>query len=976
MRLASLTLRHYGNFEDEHIVLDPTPGQLNLVLAPNGAGKSVLRQAFADLLYGIPARSPMDFRFGYPRMRLLAEAVLPGGARIAFGRRKGLGNTLVDAAGAPLDRAVLDALLGPADRPLLQRLFALDTALLREGGEGLLASGGALADALVSAAGGLHQARGVLLALRSARDELAPERRTATRPFYQALDALTQARRELDEATVTPEAWARAEAALTAARGRRAAANEGARDASRRIAQIERIRRVRPLLAEHAAAAGWLAAHPDAPLLPADLADRLAACREVAKHRADACREAEQRLARANDAIAAVAADPAILAEAEVVELLVAQAGAARKSQADLPAVEAEQMMALAEIGRLLRDLASPADPAAAAAIIPRAPLRHVARGLIAEHARLAPEQERLPATIALLERDRAGARVALQALPAQDGASALAALVREIRADGDPARRAADAAAVALRHHGAASLALSQVSGWQGDAAALAALLVPAAAEFERLDKARAEATHGHAAAAAEMTRATNALAEARRRLDAYAEAADLIDPQAVAAARRQRDQGWDLIYRLAFTATPPTIEEIGAWSAEAALPVAYARTVAAADALADRRAALADRIAAAAAADRDVHDRTAAAAAAEAAKTRARAAADAAEAAWAASCTALGLAAATPIGGVREFIQRREAAIRAAHDAGEHAAAQLALAARHESWRARLATLLSRRDDTAPALPALLAEAELALQQREKAAAARAVAADRLRAVEEQLAKTHEAFALGQLRLADWTSRWAASQAALGRPADEAPDLTGHVLELYALLAGEVAKAASLAARSTGMAQDIARFAAEVAALTSRLDPSLDAADPTLALRTIQARLQAARSAADHLARAGHERQEAEQGLATAQAARTNAQGDLDALIAAAGAADEAAAEARIALSTARATQSARRGDAAARLHEAGDGLEIGKLCEEVASIDVELAARGDRQLARGRGASPRGRPGRQRRGGTAGS
>ncbi len=53
MRLVSLQLTRYGNFAADRIDFDPLPGRVNLLFAPNGGGKSVVRQAFCDLLFGI-----------------------------------------------------------------------------------------------------------------------------------------------------------------------------------------------------------------------------------------------------------------------------------------------------------------------------------------------------------------------------------------------------------------------------------------------------------------------------------------------------------------------------------------------------------------------------------------------------------------------------------------------------------------------------------------------------------------------------------------------------------------------------------------------------------------------------------------------------------------------------------------------------------------------------------------------------------
>ena len=126
MRFVSLSLERYGNFEREVVRLDPRPGRLNLLLAPNGAGKSVLRRAFTDLLFGIGGQSPMGFRFGYPGMRLAAELIDADGRTVRLARRKGHGGTLLDGEGRD-GTALLAGLLGGTDARRLQQMFSLDT---------------------------------------------------------------------------------------------------------------------------------------------------------------------------------------------------------------------------------------------------------------------------------------------------------------------------------------------------------------------------------------------------------------------------------------------------------------------------------------------------------------------------------------------------------------------------------------------------------------------------------------------------------------------------------------------------------------------------------------------------------------------------------------------------------------------------------------------------------------------------------
>src|ERR1700681_3585966 len=115
MRLTSVTLNRYGNYEAERIAFSPEKGTVNVLLAPNSAGKSVLRNAFADLLFGIHNQTPMGFRFGYPGMRLAAEIVRSDGSKVAFNRRKVRGNAISDADGQTLDPALLHGILGGRD---------------------------------------------------------------------------------------------------------------------------------------------------------------------------------------------------------------------------------------------------------------------------------------------------------------------------------------------------------------------------------------------------------------------------------------------------------------------------------------------------------------------------------------------------------------------------------------------------------------------------------------------------------------------------------------------------------------------------------------------------------------------------------------------------------------------------------------------------------------------------------------------
>ena len=129
---------------------------------------------------------------------------------------------------------------------------------------------------------------------------------------------------------------------------------------SAEIARLERVRRVMPWLAAHDTVEAWLRDNPDAPVLDAALAPRLAEARS-------AIVMAEQRVLRERETaahlveqIGQIVVDDVLLREVAEIERLAEATGAARKAMIDLPAVTA-RALALAELmAARLRELGSP----------------------------------------------------------------------------------------------------------------------------------------------------------------------------------------------------------------------------------------------------------------------------------------------------------------------------------------------------------------------------------------------------------------------------------------------------------------------------------------------------------------------------------------------------------------------------------------------------------------------------------------
>ncbi|MFC3126902.1 AAA family ATPase [Pseudoroseomonas globiformis] len=938
MRLTRLALRQYGPFAEAALTLDPMPGRINLVLAPNGAGKSVLRGAWRDLLFGIGARTPMDFRFGYSGMQVAAEGVAPDGTPFAFTRRKGRAGTLLGADDQPLDPGLLPRLLGGADQTLLERLFALDTALLREGGAGLLESGGALAEALLQAAGGLRRAQGVAQTLDKERNDLAPERRTASRPFYQALDQLKESRRALRAHLVKPAQWRDAERALEAAAAARDAAREDAAAAARALSRLERVRRLRAPLLRLDLAESWLAGHSGAPALPADVAETLRGAREARSAALRALAEDTLRREELVAQIAGIAPRKAWLERASRIAALREQAGAAEKARRDLSAQETALLAAEATIEEKLRELGLPWPAARAAELMPAPALLAQARRLLREYGDEDRAEREAPA---LLERHHAGqgaAAAALAALPAPRDAEALAALVQAVSAEGEPVALAArdDRTVAEARAQWAVRLA-TLPEPWR-DLSTLRGLDVPSPDRLRRLASTLEAASAARREAEAAASRAAATLSSQKAERAALGSDGALPDAASLDAARALRQELWTALR--------------GQAAPEASL-LAFEAALVEADRIADRRFDEAERVGAAARLDAGIARQETETVAARRLADAAEAEEAAARAEWAGALAPLSVHPGTGLDGLREWLAARQAAL----DAAAALEAALALAAErqtvHDGAARRLAGAL---EVPLPAGPPTLALRLLLDRAGSALRADREAAAERARLIEAEathgaaLREAGRQATLRRQRLGQWSSQWQDVLRALKRPPDERPEDSETTLALLEALGPLVREARLARARRDAMRAEIAAFTEACAALCAELEEK-PPADPVAAARILGATLEEEQAEHSRLVLLRGQAEQQARALEVAQRHLAASEARLRDVVAAAGAENVEDAEARIALSANRAVQEAARDAALSEIATLCDGLELEVLRAEQAahppdSLEAALA------------------------------
>ncbi len=876
MRLVSLNLDSYGPFLSQELTFDPTPGRINLLVAPNGAGKSVLRGAFSDLLFDIGHQSPMTFAYPAARLRLTARVRLEGGGTRVLMRRKGQGNTLTDGA-APIAPEDLRGLLGGADRDLFEALFALDSHALRKGGDELSHSSGRLGHMLLAGGGGLGTER-LLEALIRDRDAIGrADHRHIARPLWRAAAEAAEAGRRLAHAALRPDAWQGMEKRAAEAERQLGALREERVALEAELSGLTALRAVRPWLARRDAALAVLAAAGDAPRLEPDFETRWRTAVEGHVRFGAAAAERARQAAEAEAALAGEAPDATLLQAAGRIEQVLRDAVTAGSAAKDLPGVEAGYHDAVLEAARLRRDLGWEA-----AVQLPPAPALRAARELLTTRAGLVADADSTASELTKARQQLKGAEADLDGLPPAEDTGALAALVRDLRAAGDPARRL-DSARRARRDAEAALIAaLAALPGPRLTREQLAATEAPTEATLTACEAALNEAE----AASRDASRLRDGFARERAGAEAdlarLTREAALPAPGTLAAARAERDRRWDAV--------------CAGGGADAF--VAFERALRQADAVADLLIAHAAQVATAEAGRRhidDIADRHAAAERDSAvAATRLRRA----QAEMAALAVAAGAPAQTVPAVLRAFLGARDTVVQRGIALDRAGAEETDLVVALDAAARGLADL----GIAGEGLAAMLGTAETRVADSRDAVAARKAAVAEHRKAGRDVQDRTVAEARARQALAAWTAAWRDAVTGLARPDGESPEATGAALELVELLRAQETTVASASVRIRDMRAAIDGFAAAIAALCAQVAPELAALPPQEAAARLRSMLRAQQDAAT-LRQADLRKRD----TALAQAAEAGekaraAAAELDALRAALGVADDEAAAAQL--------------------------------------------------------------------------
>jgi uncharacterized protein YhaN len=218
MRIQTLDLLAFGHFRG-HSLDFSAPG-IHVVLGRNEAGKSTTLRAITGLLYGIGLKTPDAHVHKMGELRI-GGTLASGHEQLRVVRRKGTTSTLLDPDGKPIDEAVLRRLLGGVTEETFVHAYGLDHDTLAEGAKALLEGKGDLGESLFDASvGGGGEVQRLLAELGKAADEIYRPRATSL-PLNDALKAFDEAKKQVRERQMLPDAYRTQEEGLATASAER-----------------------------------------------------------------------------------------------------------------------------------------------------------------------------------------------------------------------------------------------------------------------------------------------------------------------------------------------------------------------------------------------------------------------------------------------------------------------------------------------------------------------------------------------------------------------------------------------------------------------------------------------------------------------------------------------------------------------------------------------------------------------------------
>ncbi|MBN3785460.1 YhaN family protein [Burkholderia sp. Ac-20353] len=935
MRIKQLDLIKYGKFTDETLRFPRAMNDFHVIVGPNEAGKSTIRTAVSELLFGMKLQTPLDFLHSTPELRI--GGVLESGAgELAFHRARGR-SPLRTPADERLPDDFLAAVLDGAGKEFFEQMFGLDHGRLVEGGRSILDASDKLGQVLFESAAGVGSLGPVREELEARSGELWAPRRSGS-AFALAESAFNDAVSELKAVQVRTRDWVERKEACEAVEQEIERLRAAQRGLESLRSKLERVRRLAPYLKELTIKEGALAELGDVvDMPPTAYADLLKAQGDLAAEQ-KVLEERRADLAAKRQSRDAIEADVDALALAGDIDALDKLRSACANHRQDLLLRDAEVERHLSAAFGAAAQLGWPADEAMLRAALPKALSLKTVTNLLRDHGAL--HQALIGARDAFDEKTRERAQLkdqldGLSTVEVPDALRTALADAQGFRNSGQREQALDREVAAAAR---ALEYALDELGQWRRPVDVLRTLDLPSTSRLAALLKEDSEQASMVAAAREALESAREELERLELQERHFTESNKVVTTADVLAARVRRDDAWGDVKR-------------GTVGVDAGAP-AVDDAIRLADELVDSRLGTTQAAATLQSLRQQVESSRANLMRRQAALSEREREQSVSRDAWTQLAAAAGVPG-MPLADMSDWLAKRDAAMtaqvtlaRLQHEFDETCAAR---AGAQAVLLAALQTV--SRGSEAEGLAALVVAAESFVQSAEKSIAQKGSLEDQVRQAERGCASAQLKIDHAQTAYDAWHAQWrdALADAKLTSSAVTLAAAEGAV-ELANTVAAELAEADAPRNRIAAMRADLSALESGASRLAEALDPAWLTGDDWLEVaRRLTVRLSAAKETAKAIERADDAIRHAEGKVADAVATVAGADARIQPLLQLAGV---GAIEAALPL----AERSDRRrellkaiGGAQEALVRDGDGLSQQAIAAEIAEQEIaEVPAR----------------------------
>ena len=577
MRITRLDLLRYGKFTDKSVALPGAANDFHLIVGPNEVGKSTLRNAIQDLLFGIETRSRYNFLHQHSEMRLGA-LIEQGDRKLDFVRTKARTKTLQTASGEPLPDNALTPFLGPVDRSFFDQMFGLDHERLVAGGQQILSASNDVGQILFQAAAGVGGLGDIRDRLEAEADKLWAKRKSNDREYYIASAELEQAEAALKHATVRTKDWQEARTKVDNIGEELAQARSHYQVLEQERIELERVRRVAPLLTTLTETERHLAELGLVVLLPENTAEQLAKAEHEVAIASQALVLFKKQAAELQEKVAELHPAESILARGTDIEALSGTRQQLRSFEGDIAKRKAEIEVLWQDVQACARQLEWPDDAEDALTLrLPGSLVRSTIDNIIRHHEALAQALLTAQETLRRREEEVKAVNAEIAALPDSAIPVTLTAALASARSLGDVAAQEKRGITQIGRLKRELQTAVLELGEWNPGTDGLRQLLPPTQDETHALIKTLGNLELTVSTVAGRLTEAKAEIELLQLDITQYKTAHQLVTLAQVQDVRTFRDSTWQAI-------------KSGKIDMNDSAP-GYEQTVAQADSLSDQR-------------------------------------------------------------------------------------------------------------------------------------------------------------------------------------------------------------------------------------------------------------------------------------------------------------------------------------------------------------------------------------------------